>query len=74
MRLYGVKGFPADVDVPTIVLQVRALSPERAVQLAGARPIAEGLRLEAVDIGGGLASAGEGVRYEGPWPWPGKAE
>lgn len=70
MRLYGVRGFPAEAEVPTIVLQVRANAPERVVQLAGARPIAVDLRLEAVDIGCALPT--EGVRYEGPWPWLGE--
>lgn len=59
--------------MPTVVLQVRALSPQRAVEMAGARAIAAGLRLEAVHIGGAMKDDGEGVRYEGPWPWPGKA-
>lgn len=47
MRFFGVKGFPTGAEFPTIVLQVRAATPERAVQLAAARPIAAGLRLES---------------------------
>ncbi|WP_434619145.1 hypothetical protein [Azospirillum sp. B2RO_4] len=73
MEMYGVKGFPDGADIPTVALQVRALSLERAVQLAAARPIAAGLRLEALHIGGALKDYGEGVRYEGPWPWPGRS-
>lgn len=70
MRFYGVKGFPVGTDAPTMVLQVRARSPERAIELAAARPIVAGMRLEAVDVGCGLPV--EGVHYEGPWPWPGR--
>ncbi|HYF88961.1 hypothetical protein [Azospirillum sp.] len=71
MMMYGVKGFQADAEAPSVVLKVRAPSPERAVSLASARPIAAGMRLEPVEIGGALPQ--EGVCYEGPWPWPGKA-
>jgi hypothetical protein len=71
MQMYGVKGFPPDAGVPTVVLKVRAPGPERALALAGAREIAAGLRLEAVHIGGALPT--EGVFYEGPWPWPNRA-
>lgn len=69
--MYGVKGFPDDADVPSVVLKVRAPDPERALALAGAREIAAGLRLEAVHIGGALPT--EGVFYEGPWPWLNRA-
>lgn len=71
MRMYGVKGFSAEVEVPVVVVKVRAPDPERALALAGAREITAGLRLDAVDIGGALST--EGVVYEGPWPWPGRA-
>lgn len=72
MRFYGVKGFPEEADAPTAVLQVRARSPERAIELAAARPIVAGMRLEAVEVGGALPV--EGVIYEGPWPWPGQTK
>lgn len=72
MRFYGVKGFPEGADSPTAVLQVRANSPQRAIELAAARPIVTGMRLEAVDVGCGLPV--EGVHYEGPWPWPGRTK
>jgi len=55
MQMYGVKGFPDGGEFPTIVLQVRAASPQRAVELAGARSTTAGLRLEAVHIGGAQA-------------------
>lgn len=71
MQMYGVKGFTAEAAVPTVVLKVRAANPERALALAGGREIAAGLRLEAVHIGGAVAT--EGVFYEGPWPWPNRA-
>lgn len=72
MRFYGVKGFPEEADAPTVVLQVRARSPERAIELAAVRPIVAGMRLEAVDVGCALHV--EGVHYEGPWPWPGRTK
>lgn len=68
VEMFGVKGFRPDADVPSVVLKVRAADPDRAIALASMREIAMGLRLEAVHIGG--ANAGEGVFYEGPWPWP----
>lgn len=71
MMMYGVKGFPPDAEFPAVVLKVRAPSPQRAVSLASQREIAAGMRLEAVEIGSALPQ--EGVFYEGPWPWPGKA-
>ncbi|QCG93992.1 hypothetical protein E6C67_08570 [Azospirillum sp. TSA2s] len=71
MRMYGVKGYPAGAEAPSVVLKVRAANPSRAVALASERPLAAGMRLEAVDVGCGLPQ--EGVFYEGPWPWPGKA-
>lgn len=66
MEMFGVKEFPDGAAVPTVVLKVRAATPDRALALAGAREIAAGLRLEAVHIGGALPA--EGVFYEGPWP------
>lgn len=71
MMMYGVKGFPAGAEFPSIVLKVRAPNPSRAVSLASEREIAAGMRLVAVEIGSALPQ--EGVFYEGPWPWPGKA-
>ncbi|PWC89814.1 hypothetical protein TSH100_04025 [Azospirillum sp. TSH100] len=71
MEMYGIRGIPAGATIPTIAMRVQAPTAERAHALAAARPIAAGLRLEVIHIGG--AQDEETVRYEGPWPWPDRA-
>lgn len=71
MEMFGVKGFPEDATVPTLVSHVYSETSERAVGLVKQLPEAEGLRLQAIHIGGGQPP--ERVAREMPWAWPDKA-
>lgn len=71
MRLYGVKGFPPEGVIPVLVWHTRAMSPERAEQLVGQLPEADGLRLQAIEVSDS-AQLVESVSGAIPWPWPDK--
>lgn len=72
MRLYGVKGFLPDSEIPLLVWHARAETPKRAEQLVGHLPEANGLRLQAIEIAH-TAQTVEAVSEKIPWPWPDKA-